>query len=92
MDNRKEKFISADLLCDLAKVLLKSNVFKSSKDTLSKKRETTIGTKFVPPYNNHFVAELEKATLRKAEFQFYLLRRYIFLLGAWKRKTKVIHK
>lgn len=37
MDNRKEKFISADLLCDLAKVVLKSNVFKSSKDTLSKK-------------------------------------------------------
>ena len=31
LDNRKEKYISTDTLCDLAEVVLKNNIFKFSK-------------------------------------------------------------
>ena len=59
LDNRKEKYISSDTLCDLAKVVLKNNIFKFGKKTLNKKRVTAIGTKFAPPYSILFMADLE---------------------------------
>ena len=37
LDNRMEKYISSDTLCDLAKVVLKNNIFKFGKKTLKQK-------------------------------------------------------
>ena len=34
LDNRMEKYISSDTLCDLAEVVLKNNIFKFGKKTL----------------------------------------------------------
>ena len=76
LDNRMEKYISSDTLCDLAEVLLKNNTFKFGKKTLKQKRGTAIRKKFVPPYSILFVAELEEEILRKAEFKLYLWWRY----------------
>ena len=43
LDNRMQKYISSDMLCDLAEVVL---IFKSGKETLKQKRGTAFGTKF----------------------------------------------
>ena len=64
-----EKYISSDMLCNLAEVVLKSNIFKSGEKTLKQKRGSAIGTKFAPPYSILFIAELEDEILRKAEFK-----------------------
>ena len=77
LDNRKEKYISTDTLCDLAEVVLKNNIFKFSKKIFKEKRGTAIGTKFAPPYSILFMAELEEAILKEADFKPYLWWRYI---------------
>ena len=77
LDNRMEKYISSDTLCDLAEVLLKNHIFKFGKSKLKQERRTVIGTKFAPPYSILFSAELEERILRKPEFKPYLWRRYI---------------
>ena len=76
LNNRIEKYISSDTLCDLAEVELKNNILKFGKKTLKQKRGTAIGTKFGPPYSILFIEELEEEILRKAEFKPYLWWRY----------------
>ena len=63
LDNRMEKYISSDTLCDLAEVVLKNNIFKFGKKTLKQKRGTAIGTEFAPSYSILFMAELEEKIL-----------------------------
>ena len=62
---------------------------------LVKIRGTAIGTKFAPPHGILFMAELEekifKGTGIKALPLLVLHRRYLFHLGAWRRKTKGIY-
>ena len=77
LNNRKEKYISTDRLCDLAGVVLKNNIFKFSKKIFKQKRGTAIGTKFAPPYSILFMAELEEAILKEADFKPYLWWRCI---------------
>ena len=72
--NRKEKYISTDTLCDLAEV--KNNIFKFSKKIFKQKRGVAIGTKFAPPYSILFMAELQEAILKEADFKPYLWWRY----------------
>ena len=64
------------MLCDLPKVAPKSNIIKCCRKVF-KKRRTVIGTKFIPPYSNQFMAELEEGVLRKAELKTYLQWKYI---------------
>ena len=63
LDNRMEKYISSDTLCDLAEVVLKNNIFKFGKKTLKQKRGTAIGIEFAPSYSILFMAELEEKIL-----------------------------
>ena len=77
LDNRMEKHIISDTLCDLAEVVLKNNIFKFDEKALIQKRRTAIGIKFAPPYSVVFMAKLEKEILRKAEFNLYLWWRHI---------------
>ena len=76
LDNRMEKHISSDTLCDLADIVLKRNIFKFGKKTSKQKWETAIGTKLAPPYSILFMAELEEKIPRKAEFKPYLWWKY----------------
>ena len=65
------------MLCDLPKVSPKSNIIKFCRKVFKQKRRTVIGTKFIPPYSNQFMAELEEGVLRKAELKTYLQWKYI---------------
>ena len=71
LDNRMEKYISSDTLCDLAEFVLKNNIFKFGKKTLKQKRGAAIRTKFAV-FCILFMAELEEDILQKAEFKLYL--------------------
>ena len=77
LDNRKEKYISTDMLCDLAEVVLKNNIFKFSKKIFQQKRGMATETKFAPPYSILFMAELEEAIFKEADFKPYLWWRCI---------------
>ena len=69
LNNRMEKYISSDTLCNLAEVVLKNNIFKFGKKNIN---GPAIGTKFVSRYSTVFMAEMEEEILRKAEFKPYL--------------------
>ena len=77
LDNRMEKYISSDTLCNVAEVVIKNNILKFVKKRLKQKRGTAIGMKFESPYSILFMAKLEEEILRKAEFEPYLWWRYI---------------
>ena len=51
------------MLCHLAEVVLKNNIFKFGEKALKQKRGTAIETKFAPPYSILFMAELEEEIL-----------------------------
>ena len=67
LEARKEKYVSTDTIIDLAEKLLKNNIFTFGKKTLKQRRETTIGTKFAPPYSILFMAELEEEIIKESE-------------------------
>ena len=50
LETRDNKQISSDTLTELAKVVLKNNIFEFDEKTYKQKRETAIGTNFAPPY------------------------------------------
>ena len=84
LDNQMKKYISSDMLCDLAEVVLKNNIFKFGKKTFKQKRGTAIGTKLVSPYSILFMAEMEGKILGKAKFKLYLWWRYIdYIFFLW---------
>ena len=84
LDNRMKKYISSDMLCDLAEVVLKNNIFKFGKKTFKQKRGTAIGTKLAPPYSILFMAEMEEKIIGKAKFKPYLWWRYIdYIFFLW---------
>ena len=89
LNNRMEKYISSDTLCNLAEVVLKNNIFKFGKKNIN---GPAIGSKFVSAYSTVFMTEMEEEILRKAEFKAYLWWRYIddifFLCGHRKEKLK----
>ena len=70
--NRMEKYILSDALCDVAEVVLRSNIFKFGKKALNQKRGTAIETKCTRLYSILFMTELEEEIPRKAEFKPYL--------------------
>ena len=58
LETRSNKSISSNSLCDLAGFILKNNYFESEELKYHQKRGFAIGTKFVPPYSNLFMAGL----------------------------------
>ena len=76
LETPKEKCVSTDTIKDLAKKVLKNNKFTFKKKTLKQKRGTAIGTKFVPPYNSLFMAELEDEIIKQSEYRPYLWWKY----------------
>ena len=63
LNERDNKDVSTNTLVELAELVLKNNIFNFNEKTLKQKRGTAIGTKFAPPYNILFMAELEEKNL-----------------------------
>ena len=63
-----EKYISYNILCDLAEFVIKNNILKFVKKTLKPKKGTAIETKFGLPYSILVMADLEEQIFRKTEF------------------------
>ena len=70
LETRSDKSISSNSLCDLANIILKNNYFENEEWKYQQKRGFAIGTKFVPPYSNLFMAGLEKIIFQNSEFKF----------------------
>ena len=63
LETRENKQISSDILAELAKIVLKSNIFKFDEKTFKQKCGTAFGTKFAPPYAILYMADLKKKLL-----------------------------
>ena len=67
LETRHNKQISSDTLTELAKVVLKNNIFEFDGKTFKQKRGTAIGTKFATPYAILFMADFEEKMLEGFE-------------------------
>ena len=63
LETRENKQISSDILAELAKIVLKSNIFEFDEKTFKQKSGTAIGTKFARPYAIIYMADLEEKLL-----------------------------
>ena len=77
LETRSDKSISSNSLCDLANIILKNNYFANEEWKYQQKRGFAIGTKFVPPYSNLFMAGLEKIIFQNSEFEPFMWLRYL---------------
>ena len=77
LETRSDKSISSNSLCDLANIILKNNYFENEEWKYQQKRSFAIGTKFVPPYSNLFMAGLEKIIFQNSEFEPFMWLRYL---------------
>ena len=77
LDSRVDKEVAKDTLIELAKLLLKNNIFEFSGKTCKQIRGTAICTKFVPPYAILFMATLREKILSKVKKKRTILWRYI---------------
>ena len=71
LEIRKEKYVSIDTIIDLAEAVLKNNTFTSEKETLKQNQRTAFGTRFAPPHNILFIAELEEEIIKESEYKPY---------------------
>ena len=62
-----DKQVTTDTLIELAKLVLKNNIFEFSDKTYKQIRGTVINIKFAPPYAVRFMAALEEKILSKVE-------------------------
>ena len=67
LDERDEKDVSVDSLFELAKLVLKDNIFNFNEKTFKQKRDTAIGKKFALPYSISFMTELEGKIIEKVD-------------------------
>ena len=77
LDSRVDKEVAKDTLIELAKLLLKNNIFEFSGKTCKQIRGTAICTKFVPPYAILFMATLREKIWSKVKKKRSILWRYI---------------
>ena len=67
LELKDNKQISSDTLVELAEIVLKNNIFQFDEKTFKQVRGTAIGTKFAPPYDILFIADLEEKILSASE-------------------------
>ena len=61
LDKREEKTILTESLLELAKCVIKNNIFEHNCRFFKRKQGTAIGTKMAPPYAILFMVELERS-------------------------------
>ena len=64
LDEREDKTVSTNSLIELAKCVLKNNIFEHNTSFYKQLRGTTIGTKMAPPYAIIFMGDLEEKILK----------------------------
>ena len=64
-------------MTELAKVVLKNNIFEFDEKTFKQKCGTAIGTKFSPPFAILFIADFEEKMLERYEKKPMIWWRYI---------------
>ena len=69
LHERTEKKVTTETLLELAEIVLKNNIFQFNEKNLKLLRDTSIGTKFAPPYAIKFMADLEEKILEDIELQ-----------------------
>ena len=67
LETRDNKQISSHTLTELAKVVLKNNIFEFDEKIFKQKRGTAIGTKFAAPYAILFMSDFEEKMLESFE-------------------------
>ena len=77
LETRDNKQISSDTLTELAKVVLKNNIFEFDEETFKQNPGTAIGTKFASPYSILFMADFEEKILESFEKKPMIWWRYI---------------
>ena len=77
LEIREGKTVSTKSLCDLASIVLNENYFELSNKIYNQKLGTAIGTKFVPPYTNLFMAGLEKHIFENSGYHPSLWLRFL---------------
>ena len=60
MENRENNKISSDIIAELTKIVLRSNIFEFDEKIFKQKFGTTIGTKLTPLYAILFTTDLVK--------------------------------
>ena len=71
LDERDEKDVSTDTLVQLAKLVLKNNIFNFNEKTMKQKGGAAIGTKFALAFSIIFMAELEEKMFEKVGNKLY---------------------
>ena len=77
LENRSNKSVLTNSLCDFASIILKDNSFENEEIKYHKKRGTAVEIKFAPPYSNLPMAGFEKIIFRNSEFKPFLRLLYI---------------
>ena len=77
LNERDNKPVSTESLCDLAKLILEENYFELADEAYRQILGTAIGTKFVPTYANIFMAGLERKIFESGEFNLFALLRFL---------------
>ena len=77
LDSRVNKQVTRDTLTELAKLVLKNNIFEFPDKTYKQIHRTAIGTKFAQPYAVLFMAALEEKILNKVKKKLNVWWRYI---------------
>ena len=72
LNERDNKPVSTESLCDLAKLILKENYFELGDEVYRQILGTAIGTKFAPTYANIFMAGLKRKIFESSEFNPFL--------------------
>ena len=64
-----EKIETNEAFLELAKIVLKSNIFQFNEKTLKQLRGATISTKFAPPNATIFMADFEERVLKDTKLK-----------------------
>ena len=77
LNERDNKPVSTESLCDLAKLILKENYFELGDEVCRQILGTAIGTKFAPTYANIFMAGLERKIFESGGFNPFVWLRFL---------------
>ena len=77
LNERDNKPVRTESLCDLAKLILKENYFELRDEVFRQILGTAIGTKFAPTCANIFMAGLERKIFESGEFNPFVWLRFL---------------
>ena len=82
-DLRKDERILTESLIELAKCVLKNNIFEHNLSFYKQLRGTAIGTKMAPPYAIIFLGDLQERFFSDCDISSLVLYRHFHALATW---------